>query len=90
MQLSTTPRPRTLRELKQSGWVSKTVKQEIHDNFMRMLADGDELFPGIIGYDRHGHSGNQSGAVRQARHAVSGRKGAGQKPADAAAGAVSR
>jgi magnesium chelatase subunit I len=27
------------------------VKQEIHDNFQRALAAGDELFPGIIGYD---------------------------------------
>jgi magnesium chelatase subunit I len=42
---------RTLSELRASGWVSKTVKQEIHDNFLRMLRDGDELFPGIVGYD---------------------------------------
>src|SRR5262245_55490121 len=46
-----TKKPRTLAELRASGWVSKTVKQEIHDNFLRMLRDGDELFPGIIGYD---------------------------------------
>src|SRR5215471_10537001 len=44
-------KPRNLRELRESGWVSKTVKQEIHDNFLRMLASGDELFPGIVGYD---------------------------------------
>jgi magnesium chelatase subunit I len=46
-----TKNPRTLAELRASGWVSKTVKQEIHDNFLRMLAGGDELFPGIVGYD---------------------------------------
>src|SRR5262249_20170529 len=44
-------RPATLTELRASGWVSKTVKQEVRDNFLRMLAEGDELFPGIIGYD---------------------------------------
>lgn len=44
-------KPSTLAELRQSGWISKRVKREIHDNFLRMLADGEELFPGIIGYD---------------------------------------
>ena len=44
-------RPSTLKELKESGWVSKPVKREIYDNFMCMLKGGDELFPGIIGYD---------------------------------------
>jgi magnesium chelatase subunit I len=44
-------KPRNLRDLRASGWRSKTVKQEIHDNFLRMLREGDELFPGIIGYD---------------------------------------
>jgi magnesium chelatase subunit I len=44
-------RPRTLAELRASGWVSKTVKQEIRDNFLRLLRAGGDLFPGIIGYD---------------------------------------
>jgi magnesium chelatase subunit I len=44
-------KPRTLRELRESGWVSKSVKQEIHDNFLRQLRDVEELFPGIVGYD---------------------------------------
>jgi magnesium chelatase subunit I len=48
---TTSIRPATLRELRESGWVSKSVKQEIYDNFLRMVADGEELFPGIIGYD---------------------------------------
>ncbi|MEQ8786026.1 MAG: magnesium chelatase [Pirellulaceae bacterium] len=43
-------RPATLRELRESGWRSKPVKQEIHDNFMAMLAADEELFPGIVGY----------------------------------------
>jgi magnesium chelatase subunit I len=44
-------RPSTLSDLRDSGWVSKTVKHEIRDNFLAMLGRGDELFPGILGYD---------------------------------------
>ncbi|MBL9162023.1 MAG: magnesium chelatase [Planctomycetaceae bacterium] len=44
-------RPRNLAELRASGWQSKTVKQEIHDNFLRKLKTGEELYPGIIGFD---------------------------------------
>lgn len=40
-----------LRELRESGWVSKPVKRELYDNFMRMLSQGEELFPGILGYE---------------------------------------
>ncbi len=46
-----TVRPATLKELRDSGWVSKTVKQEIRDNFLKMLRSGEELFPGIVGYE---------------------------------------
>jgi magnesium chelatase subunit I len=46
-----TKRAATLAELRESGWKSKTVKQEIYDNFLRKLRAGDELFPGIVGYD---------------------------------------
>ncbi|HZZ71246.1 MAG TPA: magnesium chelatase [Pirellulales bacterium] len=44
-------RPNNLRDLRASGWKSKTVKQEIHDNFLKRLAAREELFPGIVGYD---------------------------------------
>ncbi len=44
-------RPTTLKALRDSGWRSKPVKQEIHDNFLIALARGDDLFPGIIGFD---------------------------------------
>ncbi len=44
-------RPANLKELRDSGWVSKTVKHEIRDNFLAQLAKGEKLFPGIIGYD---------------------------------------
>jgi len=49
--MSTTNRPQNLAELRHSGWQTKTVKQEIHDNFLRILASGEELFSGILGYD---------------------------------------
>jgi len=44
-------KPSTLAELRESGWTSKTVKQEIHDNFLAKLLAGEELYPGIVGYD---------------------------------------
>ncbi len=43
--------PRTLAELRASSWKSRSVKDEVRDNFLRMLRNGDELFPGIVGYD---------------------------------------
>ena len=49
--MSAKVRPTNLRELRDSGWLSKTVKQEIRDNFLAMLRSGTELFPGVIGYD---------------------------------------
>src|SRR4051812_34964376 len=44
-------RPTTLAQLQQSGWQSRPVKHEIRANFLRMLHAGDDLFPGIVGYD---------------------------------------
>jgi magnesium chelatase subunit I len=44
-------RPVTLAELRSSGWRSKSVKQEIHDNFIAKLQAGEDLYPGIVGYD---------------------------------------
>lgn len=47
----TEPLPRTLGELKATGWRSRTIKQEMHDNLLRLLAARETIFPGIIGYD---------------------------------------
>jgi magnesium chelatase subunit I len=44
-------RPSNLKQLRDSGWVSKSVKQEIRDNFLVLLERGEELFPGILGYE---------------------------------------
>ncbi|MCH8243540.1 MAG: sigma 54-interacting transcriptional regulator [Planctomycetes bacterium] len=46
-----TDRPHTLRELKQSGYRSVTVKQEMRGNLLHRLRAGVEIFPGIIGFD---------------------------------------
>ena len=51
MPLTTATRPGTLKGLRESGWVSRTVKQELLDNFVPALARADDLFPGIIGFE---------------------------------------
>ena len=43
--------PSTLAQLRESGWQSRTVKQEIRENFVRALEAGETLFPGIIGFE---------------------------------------
>jgi magnesium chelatase subunit I len=43
--------PTTLADLVASGWQSRSVKDEVRANFLRMLQAGEELFPGIVGYD---------------------------------------
>jgi magnesium chelatase subunit I len=45
------PRPKTLKDLRASGWISRSVKDEIRGNLIRALERGEELFPGIIGYE---------------------------------------
>jgi magnesium chelatase subunit I len=49
--LSQSDRPATLKQLRQSGWQSKSVKEEIRANFLRHLQAGEDLFPGIVGYE---------------------------------------
>jgi magnesium chelatase subunit I len=40
----------TLGELRESGWRSRTVKEELRANLLARLADGRDSFPGIVGY----------------------------------------
>ena len=47
----TAPRPTNLKDLRDSGWQSKSVKHELRDNYLAALQTGDTLFPGIVGYD---------------------------------------
>ena len=48
-----------------------------------MLANDEELFPGIVGYEDTVIPEIKPGPARRARHADLGGKGAGQKPLDA-------
>ncbi len=44
-------RPRTLGELRASGYRPSTVREEMRRNLVQRLRDGVETFPGIVGYD---------------------------------------
>src|SRR5271169_859670 len=44
-------RPKTLGELKASGYRSESVKDEMRRNLVRKMKAGETLFPGIIGYE---------------------------------------
>ncbi len=46
-----TERPRTLRELKQSGYRPVPIKLEMRQNLIRMLRNGEPVFPGILGFE---------------------------------------
>lgn len=48
---SMTERPQTLRELQESGYQSVDVKTEMRRNLISKLRGGEELFPGMLGYD---------------------------------------
>jgi len=41
----------TVGELKAAGYRSRTVKDEMRENLVRKLGSGEDLFPGIRGYD---------------------------------------
>ncbi len=46
-----TPQPTTLGALRASGYTPRTVKQEVHDNLLTRLREGETAFPGIVGFD---------------------------------------
>jgi magnesium chelatase subunit I len=47
----TEQRPTTLGELKASNYATRTVKQEMRENLVCKLRSGEELFPGVQGYE---------------------------------------
>jgi magnesium chelatase subunit I len=49
--LNPSRRPATLQQLRDSGWESKSVKDEIRSNFLGQLQSSEDLFPGIVGYE---------------------------------------
>src|SRR3954469_3005221 len=44
-------RPGTVGELKASGYRPRSVKEEMRENLIRKIAAGEEIFPGIIGFE---------------------------------------
>ncbi|UYP19820.1 ATP-binding protein [Rhodococcus sp. Z13] len=48
---SPTPRPATLGELRASGHVYRSVKDEIRHNLLAALRDGADPWPGILGFE---------------------------------------
>ena len=44
-------RPATLGQLRDTGYTTRTVKQEIRANLLDRLRSGDPAFPGIVGFD---------------------------------------
>ncbi len=45
-------RPQTIKQLKDAGYTSRTVKQEMRANLVRTLERDETLFPGIVGYEK--------------------------------------
>src|SRR5512143_3013815 len=45
-------KPRTLAQLKESGYRPRTVKEELRANLRRCLSRGENPFQGIHGYER--------------------------------------
>jgi magnesium chelatase subunit I len=43
---------KTLGELKELGWKSRSVREEMRSNLMRMLRNGEPMFGGILGYEK--------------------------------------
>jgi magnesium chelatase subunit I len=46
-----TSRPATIGQLRDSGWASVPVKEELRRNAVVKIRSGEPLFPGVLGYD---------------------------------------
>ena len=44
-------KPTTLGELRSSGYKVQTVKQEMRRNLIEKMRNGEEVFPGIFGFE---------------------------------------
>ena len=44
-------RPMTIGQLRESGWESTPVKEEVRRNAVRRVASGERLFPSVLGYE---------------------------------------
>src|SRR3954453_23531226 len=50
-RLAAMSRPATLGQLRESGWESVPVKDEIRRNTISKIEAGEPLFPGVLGFD---------------------------------------
>ncbi len=50
-RVTTLERPRTLGELKASGYKVLPVREEMRTNLIAKIRNGEDLFPGVFGYD---------------------------------------
>src|ERR1044072_5924053 len=50
-QQQPSPQAATLGELRESGWESVPVKEELRRNAVARIQAGDVLFPGVLGYE---------------------------------------
>jgi magnesium chelatase subunit I len=51
MTMSHTNKPATVGQLRESGYRVLPVRDEMRQNLIRLLRSGEELFPGVIGYE---------------------------------------
>jgi magnesium chelatase subunit I len=49
--MSSAPRPQTIGQLRASGYVDRTVKEELRANLLERLGRGDHPFPSVVGFD---------------------------------------
>jgi magnesium chelatase subunit I len=49
--MAITTRPRTIGELRDSGYRVLSIKEELRKNLIQKIRNGEELFPGIVGYE---------------------------------------
>jgi magnesium chelatase subunit I len=47
----TRPKPTTLGALRDSGYRSRSVKQELRENLIGLIRSGGSIFPGVVGYE---------------------------------------
>lgn len=49
--IHTKPKYKTIRELRESGYIPKSIQQEMADNLRRKITHREPIFEGIIGYE---------------------------------------
>ena len=88
--MKSTDRPSNLKQLRDAGWKSRSVKEEVRSNFLRHLQSGEELFPGIVGYENTVIPEINIAMLAGHDLLFLGEKGPGEVAADAFARPVSR